>query len=93
MANVSRSFDVSLGASRTRSKFTRRSASGASPTSRPSSEPLTCHGELGATSGRGSDHAVRSRSSESLAAKPKSCRRETSPASSTVPSGSPTSAA
>ena len=90
---LSRSLDVSFGASSTRSKLRRRSASGASAMSRPSSDPLTCHGTPGVTSGRGTAHADRSRTSASFAPNPKSCRRETSSARRTVPSGSPTSAA
>ena len=52
-ANASRSFEVIFGASSTRSKLTRRSASGARPTSSPSSDPDTRHGIPGVTSCRG----------------------------------------
>ena len=93
-ANVSRSFDVSRGASSTRSTLRRRSASGARPTSRPSSEPSTCHGTPGVTFCRAARPTPRAAASRRRCApNPKSWRRDTSSASSTVPSGSPTSAA
>jgi hypothetical protein len=51
---------------------------------------VTCHGTFGATSCRGTAQVARSRKALSFKPKPKSCRYETSPASITVPSGSPT---
>ena len=57
-AKTSRSFDVIAGAAAGGAALTRRSSSGASATSRPSSDPFTCHGTPGIRSGRG-DHPHR----------------------------------